>query len=365
MGTIELAKSLISFNTEAPPGNEGACARFMYDYLRDLHIDSAEVELQEFQPGRSNLIARFEGGQPGLMLGGHSDVVPAGDASAWKSPPFDAQVRAGRLYGRGAADMKSALAAMLTAVRSLKGKRPKRDLAFVATAGEEVGFEGVRAMERAGKLKEIRARCGVIGEPSGMKVIRAHKGSATIRVLFEGRSAHASDPSLGINSIEECMTFLEKLGSVRADLARKHDKDLGSSILTPTVIAGGTKSNVIPGSCELTMDCRLIPSQTGREAMEGVRRLLGRLTIKDKEFRAHAELLYETPSLSIPRSAEVVRICESLSGSTSTVAPYGTEASVYTQQGIPTVVLGPGSVKHIHTTDEYVTLGELKEDESV
>jgi len=365
MGTIELAKSLISINTEAPPGNEGPCAQFMYDYLRDLHIYGAEIELQEFQPGRANLIARFGAGQPGLLLAGHSDVVPAGNASDWRSPPFDPEVRAGRLYGRGAADMKSALAAMLTAIRSLRGTRPKRTVTFVATAGEEVGFEGLWAMERSGKLKGIRARCGVVGEPSSMKVIRAHKGAAIIRVLFEGRSAHASDPTLGINSIEKCMAFVEGLGQVRAGLARRRDGDLGSSMLSPTVVAGGTKSNVIPGSCELTMDCRLIPSYGSREVMLAVRRLLKEIAARDRDFRAHAELLYETPSLSIPRNTEVVELCESLSGSASTVAPYGTEASVYTEHGIPTVVLGPGSVRQIHITDEHVALGELKAAESI
>lgn len=261
--------------------------------------------------------------------------------------------------------MKSALAAMLTALRSLKGRRPRRDLTFVATAGEEVGFDGLRAMERAGKLREIRARCGVIGEPSGMKVIRAHKGTATIRVLFEGRSAHSSEPSLGINSIEKCAVFLGKLGRVRSNLGRKRDGELGRSILSATMIAGGTKSNVIPDSCVLTMDCRLIPSQRGRETLDEVRRLLSDISAKDGDFRAHARMLYETPSLSIPRDAEVVKLCESLSGSPSTIALYGTEASVYAQHGIPTVVLGPGNVEDIHIPNEYVAIRELKRAESV
>jgi len=148
METADLARSLISFDTEDPPGNEAGCARFIHDYLQDLHINSAELELQEFEPGRSNLIALFRTGTPGLMLAGHTDVVSVGDLSAWKSRPFEAEIREGRLYGRGAADMKSAVAAMMTAIRSVKGKRLSRDLALVATGGEEDGFVGLRAMER-------------------------------------------------------------------------------------------------------------------------------------------------------------------------------------------------------------------------
>lgn len=208
MELLELASSLISFNTGAPPGNEEECARFIGDFLHDLHIEGAEVELRRFAEGRSNLMATFGESPPGLLLAGHMDVVPVEDPGAWSSPPFEARVSNGRLYGRGSADMKSGLAAMLAAIASTKGRRLKRSLNFVATAGEEVGFDGLEALVHDGSLRQVRARCGVVGEPTEMKVVRAHRGGLTCRVIFDGHSAHAGDPSLGINSIEKCAVFL-------------------------------------------------------------------------------------------------------------------------------------------------------------
>jgi len=365
MDTVELAKSLISFDTTTPPGNEEGCARFLEDQIRDMHIEGAQVEVQRFQKGRANLVAAFSGESPGLMLAGHIDVVPARDVENWTSPPFEAQVRAGKLYGRGAADMKSAVAAMVAAVASAKGTRRKRGLVFVATAGEEVGYDGLYAMIEAGTFKEVKASYGVAGEPTEMKVVRAHKGGVACKVIFEGRSAHASDPSLGVNAIENCILFVNELKRLRREFAKVRDDDLGRTLITPTVIAGGAKSNVIPGSCEVTLDCRLIPAHGSKALLDGLRSIIGTLGERDENFRARIEVLYLTPPLSVPKSSEFLKLCESLTGSPSSVAPYGTEASVYAQQGIPSVVLGPGSVKQAHIIDEYVTLKQLRSAESV
>jgi len=365
MELLELASSLISFNTEAPPGNEARCARFIGDFLRDLHIEGAEVGLRKLAEGRSNLVATFGGRSPGLLLAGHMDVVPAKDAAAWSSPPYEARVRRGRLYGRGSADMKAGLAAMLASIASLRGRRLKRSLSFVATAGEEIGFDGLEALVHDGSLRRITARCGVVGEPTEMKVVRAHRGGLVCRVIFEGRSAHAGDPSLGINSIENCALFLRSLRTVRARLGSAKDPDLGHTIVTPTMIDGGTKSNVIPGTCELTIDSRLIPAVGAKEVLHELNSVIAGLHRKDDEFKARVEVLYETPALSVPREAEVVRLTESLTAARAGVAPYGTEAPVYCELGTPTVVLGPGSVRQAHTVDEYAPVREIKSAESV
>ncbi|HUH99741.1 MAG TPA: M20/M25/M40 family metallo-hydrolase, partial [Nitrososphaerales archaeon] len=145
MELVELASSLISFRTEIPPGNEEGCARFIGDYLSDLRIDDTEVLLDRFEPGRANVVAKIGPKEPGLLLGGHIDVVPAGDEKAWSSPPFEGVVRGDRLYGRGSADMKTGLAAILKAIEAT-GSKLRRGLLFVATSGEEVGFEGLKAL---------------------------------------------------------------------------------------------------------------------------------------------------------------------------------------------------------------------------
>ncbi|MDA4136320.1 MAG: M20 family metallopeptidase [Thaumarchaeota archaeon] len=360
MDAVQLTKSLIGFDTVSPPGNEEACARFIADHLRDLHIEGATVEVHRFAPGRANLVATFRGESPGLLLAGHIDVVPSGAESGWSSPPFEASARDGRIYGRGAADMKGGIAAMLVAIASARRKRLKRSLTFVATAGEEVGFDGLRALQATGKLEGVAGRCGVVGEPTEMKVVRGHRGTVTARVAFHGRSAHASDPSMGVNSIEKAVAFIEKLGPLRKELSKAVDEDLGRTILTPTVISGGTKSNVIPDSCELTIDARTIPGVEGRTILEGLAAVGESLQKRDKSFSADIEVLYETSALSIPRKAEVVKLGESITGSESTIAPFGTEAPDYCKLGIPTVVLGPGSVRQAHVLDEFVTTEQLE-----
>jgi acetylornithine deacetylase ArgE len=358
---VELAKSLISFRTEVPPGNEEGCARYIYDLLADLHVDGAELRLDRFEKGRANLVARFGPREPGLLLGGHMDVVPAGDESAWSHPPFEAVVRGGRLYGRGSADMKAAIAAMVKAIEAkAKGRRMRRGLLFVATAGEEVGFEGLRSLLGRKLVSKGAARFGVLGEPTSLRPVRAHKGGATFRVTITGRSGHASNPDLGVNAIEKCASFVDALSAWRRDISATTDRELGSTIATPTMVKGGTKSNVIPGSCELTVDTRWIPKHGTAYVERGLNSIVASLKRKDKDFHARVELLYDTYSLKLPPSNPAVRLAESLSGFKSEVALYGTEASLYTKSGIPCIVLGPGSVKQAHVVDEFVELSDAK-----
>jgi acetylornithine deacetylase ArgE len=365
MDVAQLTGSLIGFDTVSPPGNEEACARFIADCLKDMHIEGASVELHRFAPGRANLIATLRGESPGLLLAGHIDVVPPGEGSGWSSPPFEGRVRDGRVYGRGAADMKGGIAAMLVAIESAKRKRLKRSLSLVATAGEEVGFDGLRALLAGKRLEGVAARCGVVGEPTEMKVVRGHRGTVTCKVTVHGRSAHASDPSLGVNAIEKTVAFVAKLGPLRRELSKAVDADLGRTIVTPTVIAGGTKGNVIPDSCELTIDARTIPGHDGRTILNGLGAAAESLHKRDKDFTADIEVLYETLALSVARSEEVVKLGEALTGSDSVIAPFGTEAPDYCRLGIPTVVLGPGSIRQAHIHDEFVTLEQLKLAETV
>ncbi len=286
MELVELARSLIGFRTEIPPGNEEGCARFIRDQLADMHIDGAELRLDVFEPGRANLVARFGPREPGLLLAGHIDVVPAGDESAWSSQPFKGTVRRGRLYGRGAADMKTGVAAILKAIEAkAKSRDLRRGILFVATAGEEVGFDGLKALYARNAIPEGAARFGVIGEPTGLRPIRAHKGLADFRVIVKGRSAHASTPDMGVNAVEKCADIIEAISFWERTLAKSPDDDLGPTIATPTVIKGGTKSNVIPEQCELIVDSRWIPRHGTAFVERGLRSLVSSLRKRDPRSR--------------------------------------------------------------------------------
>ncbi len=360
MELVELARSLITFRTEIPPGNEEACARYIGDFLSDLHVEGAEVRLDRFEAGRANLVARFGPGEPGLLLGGHIDVVPAGAESAWSSPPFEGVVKGERLYGRGAADMKTGLAAILKAIAATSKGTMRRGLLFVATSGEEVGFEGLKALYARKLIPEGAARLGVMGEPTGLRPIRAHKGLADFRITVSGRSGHASSPELGVNAIEKCAKIIEAISAWSRSLGKSPDKDLGSTIATSTVVKGGTKSNVIPDSCELIVDTRWVPKHGTAFVEKGLNSAIASLRRKDPLLDARVELMYDSPSLKLPRSHPAVRLAESLSGLKSEVAPYGTEAALYAERGIPSLVLGPGNLKQAHIVDEFVELGEAR-----
>ncbi len=361
MELVELARSLIQFRTEIPPGNEEGCARYIHDFLADLHVEGAELILDRFEAGRANLVARFGPKEPGLLLGGHIDVVPAGDESAWSCAPFEGVLKAGRLYGRGAADMKTGLAAILKAVEATARRgRMRRGLLFVATAGEEEGFEGLKALFERKSIPKGSAKFGVLGEPTGLRPVRAHKGLAAFKVTITGRSGHASSPQLGVNAIEKCADFIQALSAWSRGLGQTTDGALGSTIATATMVSGGTKSNVIPGSCDLVVDARWIPKHSTAFVEKGLNSIAASLKREDRSFDARVELLYDSPSLRISPGHPAVKLAESLSGFTSEMAPYGTEAALYTEHGIPSIVLGPGSLKQAHVVDEFVEVGEAR-----
>jgi acetylornithine deacetylase ArgE len=358
---VELARSLVRFRTEIPPGNEEGCASYIHDFLADLHIEGAELRLNKFEARRANIVAKFGPDKPGLLLGGHIDVVPAGDESEWSDPPFEGVLKGGRLYGRGAADMKAGLAAILKAVEATaRMGRMRRGLLFVATAGEEVGFEGLKSLFARRLIPEGSARLGVMGEPTNLRPVRAHKGLADFRISITGRSGHASRPDLGVNAVEKCARIIEALSAWGRTLGNTKDTDLGSTIVTPTMVRGGTKSNVIPGSCELIVDTRWIPKHGTAFVEKGLKSMIASLRRRDPSLDARVELLYDSPSLKLPPTHPAVKLAESLSGKKSDVAPYGTEASLYTMHGIPSVVLGPGNLKQAHIVDEFVEVAEAK-----
>lgn len=366
MELLELAKSLISFRTEIPPGNEEGCARFIADLLTDLHIEGMEVVVDAFEPGRANVIAKMGPREPGLLLGGHMDVVPAPMGSGWSRDPFEGVVRGGRLFGRGSADMKTGLAAILKAIEAAASTRTmRRGLVFVATAGEEVGFEGLKSLYARRLLPERAARLGIMGEPTSLRPVRAHKGLADFRIIVTGRSGHASRPELGVNAIEKCSDVIGAISAWQRRLAKAQDGELGATIATPTVIGGGTKSNVIPGRCELVVDSRWIPRHGTAFVERGLKSVIASLKRNDPTLEAEVELMYESPSLKLPSGHPLVRLVESISGFRSEVAPYGTEAALYAMHGTPCLVLGPGSVKQAHIVDEYVELAEARKALSV
>jgi len=357
---IDIAKELIAFDTSGPPTKEQPCAQWIKDFLEDIGF---EAELQVVEKDRANVIGKIGRGKgPGLVLSGHIDVVLAGDPSLWKvTGPFEPVVKDGRLYGRGACDMKGPDACILQAVKELAKESYKRQLSVVFTAGEDTGGWYVTKVIEENKITTADAMYGVIPEPSMMEIIPIHKGSGGAEVLIHGRAAHSSKPELGINANQKAADYLYALRGLQSKLDETRHPLLGPTTVECTMMNGGFKSNIIPDQARLTLNFRLIPEHKDPEvSRKWFEDMIASLSSKDPEFKAELTRHGASEPLNVPLDSRIVATLRDILGTRIVGAPYYTEAVNYTKAGIPTVICGPGSIDQAHTPDEYVSLEQLE-----
>jgi len=357
---IDIAKELIAFDTSGPPTKEQPCAQWIKDFLEDIGF---EAELQVVEKDRANVIGKIGRGKgPGLVLSGHIDVVLAGDPSLWKvTGPFEPVVKDGRLYGRGACDMKGPDACILQAVKELAKESYKRQLSVVFTAGEDTGGWYVTKVIEEKKITTADAMYGVIPEPSMMEIIPIHKGGGGAEVLIHGKAAHSSKPELGINANQKAADYLYALRGLQSKLDETRHPLLGPTTVECTMMNGGFKSNIIPDQARLTLNFRLIPEHKDPEASrKWFEDMIASLSSKDPEFKAELTRHRASEPLNVPLDSRIVATLRDILGTRIVGAPYYTEAVNYTKAGIPTVICGPGSIDQAHTPDEYVSLEQLE-----
>jgi acetylornithine deacetylase len=320
---------------------------------------SVEVMPLEGQPSKANLLATRGRGPGGLVLAGHTDTVPY-DEGRWTSDPFRVRERDGSLYGLGIADMKAFLALAIEASRAFAQSELAEPLILLATADEESGMEGARALVQAGRP---RARRALIGEPTSLRPVRMHKGCAMERLTLEGRSGHSSDPRFGASALDAMHTAMGELIAMREELARSH-RNAGFDPDVPTLnlgrIEGGDNPNRICGRCALDYDLRLLPGMD----LDAVRAELGRRVEHALAGRgvtvAHRSLTASVPPFETPAEASLVRAVEQLTGHPAEGASFGTEAPFLRALGMDTVVLGPGDIAVAHQPDEHLPLDRLQ-----
>jgi len=320
------------------------------------------VAIHDVAPGKANLLASLGGGGAageGLVLSGHTDTVPY-DEHGWSVDPFGGVERDGRLYGLGSCDMKSFFAVAIEAARSFDAKALRRPLTLLATADEESTMAGAKHLLALG-LKP--GRYAVIGEPTGLKPVRMHKGVMMEIIRVHGQSGHSSDPSLGASAIEGMHGVIGELLAWRTELQAKYRNPL-FKVDVPTLnlgsIHGGDNPNRICGHCEMHIDIRPLPGMDLQELRQILaERLAGALD-------AYPQLRLETraafdglPSFETSADSRLVRACETLSGTEAGAVAFGTEAPFLSQLGLETVVLGPGHVEQAHQPDEYLPLAQI------
>lgn len=321
------------------------------------------------RPDKYNLIAAKGRGPGGLVLSGHSDTVPY-DQNAWTSDPFRLAERDGRLHGLGICDMKGFLAMAVQVAGEFASRELRQPLLVLATADEERAMDGARALVAAGRPK---ARYAVIGEPTGLRPVRMHKGifMESIRVL--GRSGHSSRPDLGVNAIEGMHRVLSALLVFRDELARRGGpraagaEGAGHSLfalayptLHPGCIHAGDSVNRIPAACELQLDLRFPPGFERDALRRELRERAGAALDGSACAIEFASLFDGIAAFETPATSALVQACEKLTGHAAGAVDFGTEGPFLSQLGCETVILGPGDIEQAHKPDEYLALDRVE-----
>ncbi len=369
-----MIERLIAFNTVSRDSNLG-----LIEWVRDyLHGHGAKTRLTHDATGKkANLFATLgEGAKPGLILSGHSDVVPV-DGQAWDTDPFVATERDGKLYARGSADMKGFIGVILAQaprfVEALNRGRLDAPLHYALSYDEEVGCLGVRGLIRDLEENGIRPAGCVVGEPTSMQPIIAHKGTHRFRCAVHGREAHSSYVTHGVNAIEYAARLVVYIRQLADRLAQLEQRDYGFTVpystLSTGLIRGGIAANVVPKDCEFSFDMRTLPTASPEALYQEIR---GYAEVLAREMQAvdpdsGIDLVWasQTVGLAASETDSIVRWAMQLSRKTTVgKVSYGTEAGLFQKMGVPSVICGPGDIAEAHRPNEFVALEQLAQCEA-
>lgn len=327
------------------------------DYLQSL-IRGLGVRYERFtvQPGRDNLIAYYTPSQPSpitLLWEAHQDTVPVDNMLI---DPFAAKVADGKLYGRGACDVKAGGVAMLSAfARLVQDQAKSANVILAFTVDEEHTFLGIQQLMNHG----LKADYAIIAEPTELNIVSAHKGVVRWLIEVPGVACHSSRPENGINAIYRMAQLIQRLETYARELQANTDPLLGPATLSVGMIQGGVSPNTVPDRCGIEVDRRLLPGETPESARQELDAILQSIGF---EYRLQTRL--GCPALSPSNSAELVKqlgqVIDQVHGRHEVHAvPYGTDASSVAQAGIPAVVFGPGNIAQAHTKDEWIDLKQI------
>ncbi len=364
--TLAVLARLISFDTTSRHSNVPLIA----DVAARLAGLGVVSRLVYSSPDKVNLIATIgPEGDNGVILSGHTDVVPV-DGQAWTRPPFDLTLEGGRAYGRGTTDMKGFVAAVLAKVPQMRAAPLKRPIHIVLSHDEETGCWGVVSLLEALAGENFRAEVCLVGEPTSMQVVVAHKGKKSVRVHVSGRACHSSLAPQGVNALEyaaRLVTFISDIGRrLAATGARDPLYDLSHSTAHVGVLRSGSVLNIVPHEAVFEFEFRTLPIDDvealhaevvayAREVLEPAMRAV------DPTAGIRFEVMSAIPGLDTDPEAPVVHLAKRLTERNDHAkVAYGTEAGQFASRlGAPAVVVGPGAIAQAHTPDEYIEISEL------
>lgn len=378
---ISLLKELVAIPSVNPMGETGPEAGTAEAWLTDFLEQwfrkvGLPCQRQTAEPGRENIVARLDGqplpdqGGRLILLAAHQDTVPV---TGMTIPPFTPTERDGRLFGRGACDVKGGMAAMLTAVARLAEKRPPRcpTVLMACTANEENGFSGAQALvgawEGAARFVPRKPDAAVVAEPTSLQVVVAHKGLVRWRLHTHGKAAHSSRPEVGDNAIFKMARVLVAIERYQKEVVASRGRHplCGPATISVGTIRGGVSVNTVPDRCSIEIDRRLAPGETPEEAYRHLVEYLANQAGLDSSIK-HDPPYMQGPPLSDkangPLAARLAAAVRGVVGTCSTIGvPYATDGAFFAQAGIATVVFGPGSISQAHTADEWVAVQEVRQ----
>jgi acetylornithine deacetylase len=350
--------SISSANPSIDTSNK-AVIDHLAEQFESLGFKSELIPIPGSETTKFNLIATLGSGPGGLVLAGHTDTVPL-DEELWSVDPFKVTQRDGKLFGLGVTDMKGFFPIIMEAVKPFLDKTFKEPLIVLATADEETSMQGARTIAQMGRPK---ARAAIIGEPTGLQPVKAHKGIMMDSVRLLGQSGHSSDPSLGNNALDAMHAVISDLMTYREELKCRYNSDL-FSIPHPTlnlgVIHGGDNPNRICGHCELEFDIRLMPGMHIETVRAEIRNRIA--TLMDPlgiQFEL-AALFTGVPAFFADENSALLRTAEKLTGHSGISVAFGTEGPFLQELGMDTIIMGPGNIDQAHQPDEYMSIDMIE-----
>jgi acetylornithine deacetylase len=366
---LNILTSLVAFDTTSRRSNL-PLIEWVAGQLAELGLECRLVYSED--GAKANLFAMFgPPGVPAIVLSGHSDVVPV-DGQDWQSDPFALTERNGRFYGRGTCDMKGFIACVLdwlpAALAAHRAGRLQQPIAFALSYDEEVGCLGVPRLVDDLVQRGVAVAGCIIGEPTCMRPVIAHKGIAHFRCRVLGRAAHSSLTPQGVNAIEyaaRLISHIRKLADAESQFGKTRPLyDVPYATLQTGTIRGGTATNIVPRDCEFVFECRWLPGEPLERYIASIRDYAATLIEEMRQIAPEADIefeqLVECQPFEAPDHGALIGYIEELcAGADARAVAYTTEAGCFSSAGFPSVVVGPGSIEQAHKPDEYIEIEQL------
>lgn len=365
---VEMIGRLIAFDTTSRESNL-PLIDFVRDYLASHGVDSTLIH--DESGTKANLYATIGPDDlPGIALSGHTDVVPV-DGQPWQTDPFRLVEKDGRLYGRGTADMKSFCAVALAMVPKFVARKLRTPIHLAFSFDEEVGCLGAPLMiEKLGAELGPKPKLVIVGEPTNMAVVNAHKGVVCLRTRVRGLEAHSSATHRGVNAVQHAARLIGFLADLAEEMATRAAPESGFDPPCTTIqvgtIHGGTAQNIVPLDCAFTWEYRLLPGADPHEIGKRFECFANDVVLPDMraidpDTGIETETICTVPGLQPDRDSPAVPMAMALARTNRTgVVAYAAEAGQFQQAGIPAVICGPGSIAQAHQPDEFIELSQVR-----